>query len=288
MTLRRIGLVAGALVLTAATGIVGAGSALSWPVPAAIGEPPANLHAQSITFPSESGSLIHGWFARGQARGGAVLLLPGVRANRLSMLDAARFLHASGYSVLLMDFQATGESAGNAITFGWLERLDVIAAIGELKKLSPGERIGIVGRSLGGAATTLAAERLDIQGVVLEVVYPSIEAAVDNRLRMRLGEAGTWLSPLLLLQLSPRLGVNAADLRPAARIGQLRCPVLIIGGANDQHTTEADTRKLFEAAREPKELWLIPAADHNDYPRVAGPTYARRVLEFFGRTLRSV
>jgi dipeptidyl aminopeptidase/acylaminoacyl peptidase len=257
-------------------------------VPATIGDPPANLHAQSVTFPSESGSLIHGWFARGQAQAGAVLLLPGVRANRLSMLEPARFLHAEGYSLLLIDFQATGESAGDAITFGWRERLDVIAAINALKKFSPGERIGIVGRSLGGAATALAAGELDVHAVVLEAVYPSIEAAVDNRLRIRLGEAGTWLAPLLLMQLSPRLGVNAADLRPAASISRLHCPVLIIAGENDRHTTAADTRQLFDAAQEPKELWLIPAADHNNYPRVAGATYAKRLLEFFGRTLRSV
>ncbi len=286
MTLRLIGLIAGVLLVTAAVGVVGAGSALSWPVHARIGPPPTELGAESITFSSESGSLIHGWLARGQAHAGAVLLLPGVRANRLSMLDTAGALHDAGYSVLLIDFQATGESTGDAITFGWLERLDVIAATGELKKLVPGERIGILGRSLGGAATALAAPQLDVQGVVLEAVYPSIEAAIDNRLRIRLGEAGTWLSPLLLLQLSPRLGVSATDLRPAASIGRLRCPVLIIAGVDDQHTTAEDTRQLYEAARNPKELWMIPAANHVNYINLAGQSYFRRVLTFFERTLR--
>ena len=287
MKLRRVGLVAGALLLMAVLGVVGVGSALSRPVQANIGEPPADLHAESITFPSQSGSQIHAWFLREETQSGVVLLLPGVRANRLSMLEPARFLRKAGYSILMIDFQATGESAGEAITFGWRERFDVIAAVNTLKKLVPGEPIGIIGRSLGGAATSLAAGDLDVQGAVLEAVYPSIEAAVDNRLRMRLGQAGTWLSPLLLAQLSPRLGASPSDLRPSDHIGQLRCPVLIIGGAHDLHTTPEDTRQLFQAAREPKELWLIPGADHNTYPRVAGSMYENRVLEFFRRALRT-
>lgn len=62
-----------------------------------------------MSFPSESGSTIHGWLLRAPASRGSVLLLPGARANRLSMLGRARFLNRAGYSTLLIDFQATGE-----------------------------------------------------------------------------------------------------------------------------------------------------------------------------------
>ena len=93
-----------------------AGWALSRPVPAVIGPPPKELHAESITFPSGSGSAIRGWFSRGKPWGGAVLLLPGIRANRLAMVERAVALRAAGYSTLLIDFQATGESPGDAIT----------------------------------------------------------------------------------------------------------------------------------------------------------------------------
>jgi alpha/beta superfamily hydrolase len=48
----------------------------------------------------------------------------GVRANRLSMVERARFLSYAGYSVLLFDFQGHGESTGQHITFGYLESKD--------------------------------------------------------------------------------------------------------------------------------------------------------------------
>ena len=231
--------------------------------------------------------MIRGWLSRGTTHGGVVLLLPGVRANRLAMVDRALVLHAAGYSTLLIDFQATGESSGDAITFGWRERLDVIAAVQTLRWMLPGEPIGIIGISLGGAATLLAAAALDVQAAVLEAVYPSIEVAVENRLRMRFGTLGATLSPLLIVQLRPRLGVSPSDLKPIDRIGRLRCPIFIIGGIVDQHTTVADTQRLYAAAREPKELWLIPDAAHVDYLRTSGAEYQRRVLAFFDRALRT-
>jgi hypothetical protein len=83
-----------------------------------IGNPPADLNAQAVTFASDSGANVHGWWCSFQNARGAVLLLPGIRANRLSMVDRARFLRRAGYSVLLIDFQATGETKGDHITFG--------------------------------------------------------------------------------------------------------------------------------------------------------------------------
>jgi alpha-beta hydrolase superfamily lysophospholipase len=52
-----------------------------------------------------------------------------VRADRRSMLGRAEFLHRAGYSVLLFDAQAHGESPGDRITFGYLEALDAAAAV---------------------------------------------------------------------------------------------------------------------------------------------------------------
>ena len=97
---------------------------------------------------------------------------------------------------------------------------------------------------------------------------------------------GAALTPLLLVQLRPRLGVSPSDLKPVDRIALLRCPLLIIGGTVDQHTTAADTQRLYAAAREPKELWLIPDTGHVDYLRASGEEYRRRVLAFFDGALR--
>jgi alpha-beta hydrolase superfamily lysophospholipase len=199
------------------------------------------------------------------------------------MVRRAQFLRRAGYSTLLIDFQGTGESAGEAITFGWRERFDVIAAVQYLKARLPGQPVAIIAISLGGAATLLARPSLGLHGVVLEAVYPSIDRALKNRLRMRVGPLGPAVAPLLLVQLRSQLGIAATDLKPVEHIGGIGCPVLLIGGTLDQHTTVADTEVLFAAAREPKELWLIPNAAHVDFLEFAGDDYRRRILSFLAK-----
>jgi fermentation-respiration switch protein FrsA (DUF1100 family) len=53
-----------------------------------------------------------------------------------------------------------------------------------------------------------------------------------------------------------------------------------VAGATDRHTTVADTEALFAAARQPKELWMIPNAAHVDYLERTGDAYRSRVLGF--------
>ena len=274
-----------AALLAAALGLYAVGRALSRPVPATIGAAPSSLDAHAVAFSSRSGSTIHGWLSRTPGRRGAILLLPGVRGNRLSMVRRAEFLRQAGYSTLLIDFQGTGESEGDTITFGWRERFDVLAAADYLKARSPDQRIGVIGVSLGGAATLLATPPLELDAAVLEAVYPSIDRAVVNRLSMRVGPLAHLAAPLLLLQMRPRIGVGASELRPVDHIGQLRCPVMIVGGTLDRHTTVDDTQVLFAAAAQPKDLWLIPGAAHVDYLEFAGEEYRRRISTFFERTL---
>src|SRR4029434_6926853 len=108
------------------------------------------------TFARDSGANVHGWWCPLQNRRGVVLLLPGIRANRLSMVDRARFLRRAGYSVLLIDFQATGETKGDPITFCWKHGRDAIAAVSFIRKAEPASRVAVIGSSLGGVLTLLA------------------------------------------------------------------------------------------------------------------------------------
>jgi fermentation-respiration switch protein FrsA (DUF1100 family) len=262
-----------------------AGTILSAPANQTVGNLPADLAGRSVEFPSASGSTIHGWFIPGKQGAGAVILMHGVRANRLSMLDRARFLARAGYSVLLFDFQAHGESKGTHITFGYLESMDAQAAVRFLRSLTPDEKIGVIGVSQGGAAVLLASPPLDVNAMVLEMVYPTINQAISDRLAANLGAWAGYLTPLLSWQLKPRLGIDSQGLRPIDHIGTNHVPKLLIAGAEDQHTTLAESRQMFAAAGEPKELWVVAGAKHVDLYAVEKAEYEQRVLVFFEKYL---
>ncbi len=276
-----------ALILVGVVCAISAGWLLAHPVQTRIGNPPTDLNAQPVTFRSDSGANVHGWWCPIQNSRGAVLLLPGIRANRLSMVDRARFLRRAGYSVLLIDFQGTGETPGDHITFGWKERRDVLAAVDFMRHVDPVHRVAIFGSSLGGVAALLATPPLKVDALVLEEVYPTIEIAARNRMENYLGVFGRMLTPLLLNQLQWRLGVSASQLRPVDHIANVECPVFIISGEKDRNTRPADTRMLVEHARSPRQLWFVPNAGHVDLHRAVRREYETRVLAFLAQMGRS-
>jgi fermentation-respiration switch protein FrsA (DUF1100 family) len=267
--------------------VISAGWLLAHPVQARIGNPPADRNAQSVVFASDSGADVHGWWCPVQNAPGTVLLLPGIRANRLSMIDRARFLRRAGYSALMIDFQATGETKGDHITFGWKESRDVLAAINFVHHIDPTDQVAIIGSSLGGVAALLATPPLQVDALVLEEVYPTIEIATRNRMENYLGVFGRILTPVLLNQLWWRLGVSASQLRPVDHIANVECPVLIIRGEKDKNTRPSDTQMLVQRARSPKEVWFVPNAGHVDLHRAAREEYETRILAFLAQMEKS-
>lgn len=276
--------------LVAATSLVSLSSCiLTMPATATIGRAPADLGASSVTFRSRSGSTIHGWLARGRAGGGAVLLLHGVGDNRLAMLDRARFLRDSGFTVLLTDFQAHGESRGRFITFGALESLDAAAALDFLHRAAPGERVGVIGVSMGGAASLVGPGPLPVDAMVLESVYPTIRDAVTDRLRAWLGPIGVFapeLAPVVLAGVGEEIGVTERQLRPIERIGRVHTPILVAAGDADRYTLPVESRALYDRAAEPKQLWLVHGATHEDLHAFAPRDYESRVGGFLAHYLR--
>ena len=61
------------------------------------------------------------------------------------------------------------------------------------------------------------------------------------------------------------------------RIGLLRAPVLIMHGEEDELVPVAHARALFDAAREPRRLKVVPGAGHNDLVQRMGPSYGTEV-----------
>ncbi|HJT50703.1 MAG TPA: alpha/beta fold hydrolase [Nitrosospira sp.] len=277
-----------AAVLFAALGV---GELLSGAVPTAVNTLSIDLPVEPVQIPrnatsGDANSTVQGWLVRGTRDGGVVLLVHSIRSNRVEMLSRARFLNEQGYGALLIDLQGHGETPGERITFGVRESKDVEAAVAWLRNTFPGERIGAIGVSLGAAAIVLAKAPMRLDAVVLESLHSTIEDAVENRLRLHLGKLGPIFSPLLLWQLSFRVGNPVEELNPITRIGDLNAPLLLISGTDDQHTKMAETERLLATARQPKEIWIVPGGGHFNMHTYAGREYEDHILDFFGWHMR--
>jgi uncharacterized protein len=291
MTVSRSGLAVGLaflLLLLLPLLFVASGVLLAMPFRRAVAPPPADLGVETVTIPSRSGSLLHGWLVRGEPGSGAVVLLHGIHSDRSTMLARMRFLRDAGYSVLAIDFQAQGESSGKFITFGRLEALDAAAAVAFTRERFPQERVGAIGESLGGAAALLGPAPLEVDALILESVYPDIRSAIANRIALHLGAtAGRFLASAYLELMPLIIRVHEEELRPIDRIARLRAPLLLMAGTMDRYTAIEESRALFERAPEPKQFWAVSGAAHVDLAQYAPTEYRSRVLAYFSEHLRA-
>ncbi len=252
---------------------------------AVVGEPPAGLGARSVSIPC-GGHALAGWFAPGRPGGGGVILLHGLRSDRRALASRTAMLARGGSAVLALDLRAHGESGGASVTLGLREAEDAAMALDWLRAAAPGERIGGIGVSLGGAALALASRTAPVDALVLESVFPDIDGAIRNRMALVAGAAAPWLTPLFTVVGMGMTGLRPADLRPIEALAAYPGPVMVIGGGADPLTTPSETRALFDAAPGEKRLWIVDGAGHVDMASAAGSDYEDRVTAFLGLHLQ--
>jgi uncharacterized protein len=188
----------------------------------------------------------------------------------------------------LIDFQSHGENRGNRITFGDFESRDVTGAIQYLHHELPGEKVAVIGVSMGADAFVLADGRPAVDAVVLEQMYPTIDRAVASRVRSNVGPLAPVFASLVMLEMQSRQEIPANRLRPVDRMAKIGAPVLIVNGTEDNHVTIEEARIEFAAAVPPKELWAVEGAGHVDLYAFAKAQYERRVGDFLARYLPPV
>lgn len=255
-------------------------------IPTAASPVPHDLQAERVELASDSADTVRGWFAPGRPGGGVVVLLHGIGASRWTMLDRARFLQTEGFGVVLIDFRGHGESTAASSTYGARESADAAAAVALARAREPGERVGVIGVSMGGAAALLGGAPLPIDALVLESVYPTIDRAVADRARAWLGPLGAPLVPLFLNVVLPSRGVHREALRPIDRIAEQRAPIFMLAGTADRYTTIREARALFARASASKAFWAVDGAGHEDLHAFAPAEYERRVGDFLSAMLR--
>lgn len=250
-----------------------------------VGDPPADLNAWTVDVPVPIGPPLAAWLLPAPEGAPGMVLLHGITDSRRQLVDRGRFLHEAGYAVLLVDLPGHGESPGDRIGYGWLERDAAAASVGYLKRSRPHTRVGVLGLSLGGAAATLAGPALNADALILEGVYPSLEDAIEGRIRRHTGPLAPLLIAAALAQIRPRIGVPPDSLRPIEAVRRTNTPTLVISGAKDPYTPPEQARALYDAVPGPKDLWLVPGGGHGNLYNTAPETYRLRVLGFLSEHL---
>ncbi len=166
------------------------------------------------------------------------------------------------------------------------EVADVAAAIEFLRRqpdVTDG-RIGIHGFSMGGViAVESAARNPHIQAVVAEGNFHDLTANITPR-GVENGIIGNLVRFFTIFFYQYYTGLDPELVKPIESIPQISPrPVLLIAGEGE--ASENYTLAQFEAAGQPKELWIVPEVGHGGYGQRWPEDYEAKIMEFFNQYL---
>ncbi len=248
----------------------------------------ASLPVENVSFRTEDGLILAGWFLPEPHADSTVIICHGAGANKSNFVDYMRVFRYQGYNSLIFDFRGHGGSDGHTSTFGLFEDADVRAAVDWLKTQRPlaARHVYGLGSSMGAMALVRAAAKDErIEAVVLDSCFVSAEHLAAYHLA-RVPVLGRALAETILASMSLHAGrsFRYLDAREAVATISPR-PVLFIHGRDDILIPPAGMEILYDCARPPKDKWLGPGP-HSNIMTTDFLEYQRRVLEFLGQARR--
>lgn len=243
------------------------------------------LPYEELRVTSADGLSLAGWHVP-SSNGATVMLQHGYKVNRgWRTLDIAAVLHRHGYGVLLTSVRAHDLSDGDLITFGRYEMEDLKAWHGYLQD-APQARdgsLGIFGNSMGGSlAIQFAAQTPAIRAVVAHSAFSSLLDTVNTSIRSFTGLPPFPFAPLIRFWVEREWGFDASGVDFTEWIDDIGPrPVLLMQGGADRRISPGSGQRLFDAARDPRELWFEPSLGHAEFHIERAAEFERRVIGFF-------
>ena len=226
---------------------------------------PFGLRAVDVWFESSDGTDLHGWWIPHRHPRATLLYCHGNSGSIAHQIGALRFLRRLKVHLFVFDYRGYGRSGGRPSEAGLYRDVraawrQVVDGLGQ----EPGSVV-LFGHSLGGAVAIDCAVDHPPAGLVVQSSFTDMK------------QAARALFPTL-----PVHWVARSRFRSIDKIGSVDAPKLIVHGGADGTLPVSMSERLHEAARAPKELYLVRGAGHNDVYRHGGLAYLRRLGRFIG------
>lgn len=227
----------------------------------------AGLKYEEVNVRAADGIPIHGWYVPADdVAAPVVLLCHGNAGNIWHRIDVIWMFHEMGFNVCCFDYRGYGKSGGEPTEEGtYQDAAAVWDWLVSVKGMEP-QRIVVHGESLGGSVAAWLAEKREPSGLVLESTFTSVP------------DMAARLYPFLPVRWLCRFRYNTLE-----RMDRIRCPVLVAHGRQDEMIPFAFGRRLYEAAREPKEFFELRGS-HNTGREQSGRQYETVLRGFIMRS----
>ena len=226
------------------------------------------LPYQDVYLTAADGIRTHAWHIPGESDI-TLLWLHGNSGNISHRLDNIAVLREmTGAGVMILDYRGYGLSDGSPSERGiYADAEAALAYLTDDLALDPERQVVLFGRSLGAGAAAELATRRPVRRVILESGFTSIRDMATSSSRRR------WFTSLIM----PLFDARYDNL---SKMPNIQSPIMIVHGDRDEIVPYAMAERLYAAAPEPKRLYRIPGATHNDTYIVGAAPYFRALKQF--------
>jgi fermentation-respiration switch protein FrsA (DUF1100 family) len=248
------------------------------------------IPAETVTFPSfHRKHNVSGYYIPFPGATSTVLVCPGFRSRMAEFLGIGAHLWRAGYNVLVFEYYGHGIDVSTPVTLGYQEINDFLGAVAYAKERAPQDHLGALGYSMGAAVAIMSSARnTDVEALVVDSAFATHRGVVKYNFHrtFRLPSAPfAWVADYLLWW---RAGYRFHQVEPLRDITHIAPrPILIIHGGKDSIVDPNDATLLYTAAQEPKELWVLPDADHCGAYFEDRQAYVKRITDYFDLYLKN-
>lgn len=219
----------------------------------------------SIT--SSDGLNISGVYIPASQKSNKVALIAhGYSGSLKDMAPFAKLFHDLGFNILVSDARGHGSSEGNYIGFGWHERTDYLLWINQMiERHGDASEIVLFGISMGGATVmNVSGEPLpeQVKAIVEDCGFSSVEEEITHQLKEMYNLPKFPLLQITSLITKFRAGYWFEEASSLEQIRKNQTPTLFIHGDADDFVPTWMVYNLYEANPSPKELYIVPGAEH--------------------------
>lgn len=187
--------------------------------------------------------------------------------NLNAVRNISRALTLRGFGVLRFDFTGLGDSEGDFADTNFSSNISDLTAAADFLAAQYGPVELMVGHSLGGAATLIAAGLIPSVKAVATIGAPAEPEHVRHLFQESLEEIQAAGSASVSIggrpfRIKKQFVDDLLEHDPYARIAELRKALLVMHAPHDQTVGIDNARKIYNAAIHPKSFISLDDADH--------------------------
>lgn len=190
-----------------------------------------------------------------------------------------------GYAMLLPDARAHGESEGEYIGFGCLDRKDALVWISwVIQELGDDVEIALHGTSMGGA-TVLMASGLElpaqVRGIVSDCAFTSPKEVFTHVLHNMYHLPAFPAIPGADILNKRLAGYGMDECNAKREVARAKVPILFIHGTKDTFVPYRMCHEIYDCCASPKKMLVVEGAAHAESYYKDTEKYEQALDEFF-------